>query len=41
VANSIQLPLLEVMLLHSWNVNGSIDNIWNWTFDWLEVNTYE
>lgn len=37
VANSVQLPLVEVMLPYSWNVNGSIDNIWNW----LEVNTYE
>lgn len=37
VANSAQLPLVEVMLPYSWNVNGSIDNIWNW----LEVNTYE
>lgn len=37
VANSAQLPLVEVMLPYSWNVNGSIDNIWNW----LGVNTYE
>ena len=39
VANSVQLPLVEVMPPCSWNVNGSIDNIWNWTFEWLEVNT--
>lgn len=41
VANSVQLPLVEVMLPYSWDVNGSIDIIWNWTFEWLEVNTYE
>ena len=41
VANSVQLPLVEVMLPYSWDVNGSIDNMWNWTFEWLEVNTYK
>ena len=41
VANSVQLPLVEVMLPYSWDVNGSIDNMWNCTFEWLEVNTYE
>lgn len=41
VANSVQLPLVEVMLPYSWDVNGSIDNMWNWAFEWLEVNTYE
>lgn len=29
VANSVQLPLAEVMLPYSWDVNGSIDNMWN------------
>lgn len=29
VANSVQLPLVEVMLPYSCAVNGSIDNMWN------------